>query len=141
MTLASRTRARSIASILAIAGVVAQFTVSGGAAFAFGEVGYIHTDGTVRKAQSDGTSAEADAAVICTTAAGVANGASGSFRLVGVTNGLSGGTAGSLAYVSATAGAITTTPPVTGFSKIIGRWLSATSLYFAPSPEVAPFAL
>jgi hypothetical protein len=83
--------------VAARAGLTRSMTVSGGAAFALGEIGYVHTDGTVRKAQSDGTSTEAEASVICVAAAGVANGAAGRFRFLGVVAGLSGGTAGALA--------------------------------------------
>lgn len=134
-------------TVPALAGLTKALTVSGGVAFAYGELGYLHTDGTVRKAQSDGTSAEAEGAVMCVQVGGVLSGASGTFRLLGVVTGLSGGLAGRPAFVSPTAGGLytpdmsATFPPTTGFSKIVGRWLSSTVLWFCPSPEVAPFAL
>lgn len=130
---------------LAALGLVPNATllaVSGGAAFVYGELGYIHTDGTVRKAQSDGTLEEAWAEVLCVEPAGVANLASGLFLAgPGVVTGLSGGTAGSLAYVSATAGAITTSVPGTGHLKIVGKWLSTTVLKFFADPSGEPFIL
>lgn len=125
-------------------GLAELLTVSGGVAFALGEVGYIHTDGTVRKADANDTPEKAEAQVICIASAGVANGASGAFRYLGLVTGLSGGTAGSLAYLSATAGGITTTLPASPgstYSKIVGRWRSSTVLWFCPSPEIAPVTL
>ena len=128
---------RSNASIAAGLGVFASLTVSGGSAFAYGEVGYIHTDGSVRRGQSDGTEAEAQIEVICVQSGGVADGATGLFRVApGPVTGLSGGTAGSLAYLSATAGALTTTPPSTGYSTIVGRWRTSTELIFRPRDSI-----
>lgn len=126
------------------AGLAELLTVSGGAAFALGEVGYIHTDGTVRKAQADGTPAEAEVAVICIASAGVANGASGAFRYLGLVPGLSGGTPGALAYLGTVAGSTTTAVPISPtftYSKILGRWRTATILWFGPSPELPPVTL
>jgi hypothetical protein len=127
------------------AGLAELLTVSGGVAFAYGEIGYLHTDGTVRKAQADSTDLKASAAVICIVTAGVADGASGAFRYLGpVTFPTAVGTAGALVYVGITPGSLTTTLPVSptsAFSKVVGRWRTTTVLWFAPSPEIAPFAL
>lgn len=133
------------AADLVTLGVADRLTVSGGAAFAYGEVGYIHTDGTVRKAQADGTAAEAEAKVICINSTSVASGSAGLFRIApGRVPGLSGGTAGSPGYVSDTAGAITTTAPTTAgrYSKILGDWQSATVFYFNPdrnTPQIPAY--
>ncbi len=113
------------------------YTLTAGATFVLGEVGYIHTDGTVLKAQSDNTVTDSAAMVICIESAGVLSAATGLFSPNGFVSGLSGGTAGSLAYLSGTAGAITTTQPAVGFPKPIGRWLTSTLLYFAPLQEVS----
>jgi len=110
----------------------AQLTVSGGSAFALGQVGYIHTDGTVRRSTPAGTEAEAQIAVVCLVAAGVANGASGLFGLGAcIVTGLSALTPGALYYLAA-AGAITATAPASGYSVIVGRAVSATVLNFFP---------
>ena len=124
-----------IAAILDGSGFVrngAQLTVSGGNAFALGEVGYSHTDGTVRRGTPAGTEAEAQIAVVCLVAAGVANGASGLFGLGAcIVTGLSALTPAALYYLAA-AGAITATAPGSGYSVIIGRAVSATVLNFFP---------
>ncbi len=115
-------------------------TVSGGVAFAYGEVGYIHTDGTVRKSQRDGTQIEAVTQVICISTA-VADGAAGLFHGPGRIPGLSGGTGGSLAVVSATAGVITVTLPAqdSGFYLTrLGIWATPTILLFAPEQPIGP---
>jgi len=122
-------------ALLSAAGYVrngAQLTVSGGSAFALGEVGYIHTDGTVRRGTPAGTEAQAQIAVVCLVAAGVADAASGLFGFGGcLVTGLSGLTPGALYYLAA-AGAITATAPGSGYSVIVGRAVSATSLHFFP---------
>ena len=110
----------------------ARLTVSGGSAFALGEVGYVHTDGTVRRGTPAGTEAQAQIAVICMVAAGVANGAVGLFGFGGcLVTGLSGLTPAALYYLAA-AGAITATAPASGYSVIVGRAVSATVLHFFP---------
>jgi hypothetical protein len=119
-------------------------TTSGGASFAYGEVGYIHTDGTVRKSQADGSAAEAECLVMCVNASSISSGGTGLFQFPGgLVTGLTGGTAGSLAFVSATAGAITTTAPVVVgyYVKCVGRWISTTMFWFSPDPEIAPAPL
>jgi hypothetical protein len=122
------------------AGSLQQLTVSGGTAFANGDLGYIHTDGTVRPALSLGTAVEAFAEAVCVAAGGVADGAAGTFLVgTGVVEDLTGGTPGALVYVGTTAGARTTTAPATGFSKIVGRYVSATLMKFDANPAVAPF--
>jgi hypothetical protein len=140
MTLVGRIRQRTALQLNA-----RPYTVSGGVAFAYGEIGYLLADGTVRLAQSDGTQAEADAVVMCVAAAGVADGASGLFVTGADVPGLSGGTPGSLAYVDITAGALTTTVPTWAHGdrwiRPVGRWLTATILRFFPSLDATPMEL
>ena len=127
----------------AVSGTLAEsFTlpVSGGVAFAYGEVGYLHTDGTVRKSQRDGTQVEAKTQVICLSAT-IADGAAGLFRGPGRITGLSGGTGGSDAFVGATAGSIDTSPPAEGtghYLTNLGVWVSSSVLLFNPQPTIGP---
>lgn len=129
-----------LAEQLALSGIFAAattLTVSGGAAFALGELGYIHTDGTVRKAINSGTEAQAYAKAICVAAAGVADGASGLFLCCsGIVAGLSGGTAAALGFVGSTAGAIGSSAGT--WSKVVGYWLSSTVFVFDPCPALPP---
>lgn len=126
--------------VLLTLGVVASaatLAVSGGANFAKGEIGYIHTDGTVRKAINSGTEAQAYARVICVASAGVASGASGYFLCAsGIVTGLSGGTAGALIFVDSVAGALGSAAGT--WSKVVGYWLSSTVAVFDPCPAIAP---
>jgi hypothetical protein len=111
-------------------------TVSGGTAFAYGEVGYIHTDGTVRLGQVT-TEAAATIAVVCLAAAGVASGAAGLFGFPGcLVGGLSGLTIGKQ-YLAAD-GTLTATPPSADWSVVVGVADSATSFHFLPG---TPFDL
>lgn len=145
MTLHGRNQPPSAAALLealAELGVVVTattLTVSGGAAFAKGEIGYLHTDGTVRKA-IDTSATTAEAVCICVAPAGVADLASGLFLCAsGLVTGLSGGTAGALGYVGAVAGAIGVMPTTAGrFRKLIGRWITATVFLFEPNPYAQP---
>lgn len=107
-----------------------------GEAFAFGEVGYAHTDGKIYLAQSGGTAAEAEASLICVAPGGVIMNAVGSFASYAILT--ASGTAGSLAFLSGTAGAITTSAPSTGYSKILGRFITATKLVFSPDINTYP---
>ncbi len=116
-------------------------TVSGGAGFVLGEIGYIHTDDTVRKAIN--TSA---LAAYCTVMAlgTIANGAAGLFLCVpGVIDlsGIAGAAAQALGYVGGTAGLITTTAPTYGtatWTKPVGQFLSATKFLFFADPAIQP---
>jgi len=116
-------------------------TVSGGVAFVYGELGYYHTDGTVRKAINSSLLASF-CEVICIEAAGVASGSAGLFRVApGLVTGLSGGTANAIGYVSPVAGAITTTPPTYGtatWNKPVGRWKTTTVFNFHPVASIEP---
>lgn len=67
--------------------------------------------------------------------AAVSAGASGIFRTGGKMTGLSGLTAGTTYYVSATAGALTSTAPT--YARIVGQADSTTTLIMAPNPGEA----
>lgn len=132
-----------IAAVLADLGFVAGadlLTNSDATAFARGQIGYRHTDFTVRKA-IDTSALAAEACYICIASAGVAAGASGLFLACpGVVKGLTGGVATGLAFVGNIGGDIANVPPTTPgrFRKPIGRWISATVLAFDPMPYAQP---
>lgn len=126
--------AKSASGLIATA---TPLTVSGGAAFALGQLAYIHTDGTARKAINSGTQEQAYARAICVAPAGVADGAAGLFLCgPGIVTGLSGGTAPALGFVDSTAGTIGSAAGT--WSKVVGYWLSATVFVFDPCPALAP---
>ena len=104
-----------------------------GTAITLGQVCYISANDTARKAQSDGTEDEATAVVVC-IAATIAAGSSGLFVWGGIVNGLSGGIAGDLGYLSATLGAISATPNLTSgqYNVLLGMWQSASKFQFNP---------
>ena len=121
----------SAISILYAGTLAASFTA--GETLAYGDICYMKAaDGKLWKAQADGTAAEAEARYICIVAAGIAVDVAGLFARAGWVSGLSGGTAGSRAWLSATAGGSTTTTPTANYSKLIGSWETATLLYFHP---------
>lgn len=99
----------------------------------FGDLCYVFGDGTVKKALTTGT--EAQASVECMCMETLTPGSTGSFRLEGPIKGLSGGTAGAYAYLDPN-GDLTTVVPTFGagdlFSTVVGRWLSTTMLRFRP---------
>lgn len=117
---------------------------SHGSNLVFGNVCYVHTDDTVKKAQSDGTAPEAISLVLCVNPSAIANGDEGLFLpidgLVDM-NGVSSGTPGQLIYLSATAGAFQTTLPsypTNTYSVILGRWITSRYLRFNPDLNITP---
>lgn len=104
-----------------------------------GQVAYISngsgslTNGYWYKADSDLAYASGSAALVGVVTADVTSGAQGTFRLLGRVTGLSGLTAGSLYYVSSTAGAITSTAPAN--ARFVGAADSTTSLVLSPAPS------
>lgn len=113
-------------------GAVARSMVAG-ETLALGDICYVKAaDGKLWKAKSNGTAAEAEAQFICSASAGIAANVAGMFTALGFVGGLSGGTAGSRAFLSTTYGGYTTTVPSANYSKLIGRWVSTTVLYFMP---------
>lgn len=98
-----------------------------------GQVCYLSANDTVRLADANGTEAQATAVCICVET--VAAGAIGRFVFGGAVDGAGAGKAfGQVAYLSTIAGAISATPDLTSgeFNVILGYWLNATDLQFAP---------
>jgi hypothetical protein len=106
---------------------VYSFTNGEATAITKGMVVYIDAANSVKKARANaGATSHAYGLVID---ASVAAGGSAFIATDGVITGLSGGTAGATAWLdAATAGAITTTPPTSGYQVKVGTWLSATEL-------------
>jgi hypothetical protein len=113
-------------------GDAADEVVTAGEAIAAREVVFVSTGSGGRtagraylgNATATATSSEAFALGVAT--ASISSGASGSVRLAGIVDGFSGLTAGAVYYLSATAGAITATPPANVV--MVGIALSSTQL-------------
>jgi hypothetical protein len=107
--------------------------------FVFGEVGYIFGDGTVKKAISDGTEAEAQADVICMETV-LTPGSTGQFKTFAKL--AIAGTAGNIGYLSQLS-EITDTVPTSGagdtFSTILGKWFEDNLFVFNPRGTVGVF--
>lgn len=116
-------------------------TVSGGAGFTKGVIGYRYTDSTIRKA-IDTSSAAAYCTVIAL--ATIADGAAGYFlEAPGIVtiSGIAGAGVNVIGYVGTVAGVITTTPPTYGtatFLKPVGMFTSATEFHFFADPAIQP---
>ena len=110
-------------------------SLTAGEALSAGDLIYINGSGQMLKADADSASKAAVGFVL----ASVSNGASGTAYFgSGLVTGLTGLTAGSVYFLSQTAGAITTTAP-TGTNVIqqqVGYATSATTLYFEPQPAI-----
>ena len=110
-------------------------TLTAGETLAAGDLIYVDATGQAFKADADSSSKAAIGFVL----AGITSGGTGTVYFgSGMVTGLTGLTAGSLYFLSSTAGGITTTAP-TGAAKIqqqVGRATSATVLYFEPQPAV-----
>lgn len=110
-----------------------------GEALTAGQMAYL-SDGSGSLVAGRWYLADADTAYSNTTpligavVATVASGASGTFRLSGRLTGLSALTAGAPYYLSATAGAITTTAPAN--ARFVGNADSTTSLIMTPNPPI-----
>lgn len=89
------------------------------------------TAGRWYKWDSDNTYSSIYPQIAYPTAA-IASGASGTFRQIGRTTGLSGLTPGTVYYISATAGAITSTAPAN--ARAVGVADTSTSLVLYPQP-------
>ncbi|PCI31230.1 hypothetical protein COB52_00075 [Candidatus Kaiserbacteria bacterium] len=109
--------------------IVASYTAATGNTFAAGEIGYVTSTGVI-KADASAESTASRRLVMANEA--VAASASGEFLHAGefVTTGLTEG----IIYLSATAGAFTSTKPSTTgeIVRIVGYAESATSFYFDP---------
>jgi len=98
-----------------------------------GQPCYLFGNDIAGKAESDLTEARATAVCICIDAS-IAAGAVGRFVFGGIVTGLSGGTVGTLGYLSATAGVIAAVPNLTSgqFNVLLGIWQSASKFQFNP---------
>lgn len=107
--------------------------------FGYGDLVYIFGSGTVKRAKSNGTEAEASAEAVCLETA-LTPGSTGRFKINGAVSGLSG-TPGAIGYLSQT-GTITNTVPTTGagdvFSTIVGRFSKSSTMLLK---STFPFAL
>ncbi len=118
------------------------FTVSGGVAFVYGDIGYLLADGTVRLGIST-SQVPAECRVMCVASGGVADGARGLFVRgpVDVPNFPTVGTPNALGYIDKVAGKTTATPPdyTDGdrWIKITGYWTETDVYHFSPSIIVA----
>lgn len=110
-------------------------SLTAGEALSAGDLIYVNASGQMLKADADSAAKAAVGFVL----ASVANSASGTAYFgSGLVTGLTGLTAGSMYYLSQTAGTITTTAP-TGTNVIqqpVGFATSATTLYFEPQRAV-----
>jgi hypothetical protein len=99
----------------------------------YGELAYVFTDGTLKRATKNGTEAQAYATHICVSVGGVTAGSTGRFTTLGRVTGLAGGTAGSNAFLGDN-GVITTTVPTTvgQFLVPVGVWVTTTVFNFNP---------
>lgn len=116
-------------------GEIYLLTNESGGAIAYGKVCRFSTvAGEVLLATDDDTEAAALATLVCITDGGVADGEAGAFQSgpAEIRN-LTGGTAGSPAFLAGS-GAITTTVTTTPgeFSVPVGKWVTTTNLHFAP---------
>lgn len=98
-----------------------------------GQVCYLSTNDTAKKAFDNGTLAQASAICICIDAS-IASGATGRFVFGGRVPGLAGGTVNTLGYLSTVAGAIAAVPDLTAgrYNVLLGLWISATEFQFNP---------
>lgn len=110
-------------------------SVTAGEALSAGDLVYINASGQALKADADSASKAAVGFVLTS----ISNGASGTVYFgSGMITGLTGLTAGSVYFLSQTAGAITTTAP-TGTNVIqqqVGVAANTTTLYFEPQPPI-----
>ncbi len=113
-------------------------TGTAGEALAAGDVVYLSdgsgslTAGRWYKADADNTYSSTTAPFVGVAAATISSAASGTIRVAGRVTGLSGLTGGELYYVSATAAAMTATPPAN--ARFIGAADSTTTLVVGAHP-------
>ena len=112
------------------------FTAATGNTFAAGDVGYLNSSGEM--VLTDASALGTCDGVIGMSIGAVSPGATGFFVLLGLVSGLSGLTAGSVYWLSETAGAITTTAPTTASAGVrkVGVAVSTTALMFNPSMTI-----
>lgn len=106
-----------------------------GEALTAGNLVYVAAAGTAFKADATSSTKQAVGFVLSSASSGAS---ATVYFGSGLVTGLTGLTAGSIYYLSATAGAITTTAP-TGTGKIqqqVGIAANTTTLYFEPQPAI-----
>ena len=104
-----------------------------GSTLSYGKACYINGSGTVGLAESGSTDAKASAVGVCLESS-LSNGSSGRFRTIGQT--ARSGTPGDIIYLSSTPGSVTTTPPTTGWSTILGVQTTSEVYYLDPGLPV-----
>jgi hypothetical protein len=122
-----------LAALTTVQGIVIPLTA--GEAFAAGEVGYVKSDGKIWKADANGVGTYP---VKFMATAAISADASGNFlRLGKITNEAWSWTAGGTLYLSTTAGTLTQTQPsaTDDVIQVVGEALSATQIFFDPSPD------
>ncbi|HYE86358.1 MAG TPA: hypothetical protein VEA16_08380 [Vicinamibacterales bacterium] len=130
--------ADNVAHVPAAAGNVDLSDQTAGEALAAGDVVYLSDGsgggnvGQWYKADADNTYSSSTAGMVGMVPSAIASGGTGTIRLAGRVTGLSGLTAGELYYASATAGALTATPPTN--ARQIGEAQSTTVLILHSNP-------
>lgn len=125
-------------SALPTSNVTVDVTGTAGESIASGQIVYL-SDGSGGKNASQWYTADADFIYASTTptvgvaVSAIASGATGSIRLEGLSDNLTGLTPGVDYYVSATAGGLTSTPPAN--IRYLGRAASTTALVTTPNPS------
>ena len=115
-----------------VSGLVVDVAVTAGATLAAGDVTYVSDGsgslnaGQAYQADADNTYSSTTAVTIGLATAAISSTASGTIRTTGRVTGLTGLSAGEIYYVSATAGALTATPPTN--ARCVGKADSTTSL-------------
>lgn len=124
--------------------IVRRFTA--GAAVSVGDAVYVHTDGTVKRADADdGTQVQARGVVVSVGVAGASSAAAGEAVDV-VTHGAlalgtSGLTDGAAVYVSTTAGKLDqTAPAASGDFKYVIGWAESDSVLYVQPQVIVPTA-
>ena len=134
---------RTVDNILAVPSTIdLDVTGTAGEAIALGDTVYLSdgsggtTAGRWYRGDADNTYSSSAAKTVALAPAAVSSAATGSFRLQGRITGLSGLTAGTGYYMSATAGALTSTAPTN--ARFVGTADTTTSLIVTPSLSATP---
>ena len=123
----------ALASALDVTGTAGETILAGEAVYlSDGSASCGATAGRWYRTDSDATCSSSTAGMVGVAPAGIASAGSGSIRLQGRITGLSALTAGDLYYASATAGALTATPPTN--ARFIGEADSTTSIVVGGNP-------
>ena len=118
----------ALASALDVTGTAGETLVAGDAVYLSA------SDGEWYRADADATATSTTAGTVGVVPANIANGGTGSIRLQGRITGLSALSTGDKYYLSATAGAITNTPPTN--ARYIAQADSTTSIVVGGNPSL-----